>query len=30
MVTQLTKFVCWYSCKNVTLKMAGMPAKTCW
>jgi len=31
MVTQLTKFVRLYSCNNsITLKMAGMPAKTCW
>jgi len=30
MVTQLTKFVCSYSCNNVTPKMAGMPATTCW
>ena len=28
MVTQLKKFVRLYSCNNITLKMAGMPAET--
>jgi hypothetical protein len=30
MVTQLTKLVRLYSCHNVTLKVAGIPAETCW
>jgi len=29
-VTQLTTFVHFYSCNNITLKMTAIPAKTCW
>jgi len=29
MVTQLTTFILLYSCNNISLNTAGMPAKTC-
>jgi len=30
MVTRLTKFVLWYCCNNITLKIAEILAETCW